>query len=745
MYIYENKTIVIIGAGLLQIPAIKIAKELGLKTIVTDYNEAAPGMKLADIPIVISTRDIDGTVREMRRINEDISIDGVITVGTDASRTVAAVANALNLPGIKFEDAIAATNKVKMRERFDEFNVPIPAFRKCWSLEDLKNIVAELGLPLVIKPTENMGARGVMKISDLSMLDVCFRNAKEGSPTGELIVEEYMDGPELSIDALVYKGDIKITGVADRIIEREPYFIELGHVMPSALPQEQLDDAVNVFIKGIKALGITNGAAKGDIKVTKKGAKVGEIAARLSGGFMSGYTYPYHSGVNLIKNAIDISLGYPPATLVPTRNFVAIEKAIIPPAGVIKEFAGIKEAMQVSGLMNIFIHKEIGDIVYEPKSNVEKTGNFIVVKETREEAWETVKQVESMIKVIVDPLNPLSWADISNKAKNSFDGKCFVCTVCNGIKCRGLIPGFGGIGNGNSFVRNCADLSNIKIITSTIHKVKTPDTSCRIGGIDLALPVIAAPMTGCDINMGNNISELEYASIIIEGCRQSGIIGLAGDGAQPNLFLAGIQAIRNNNGHGGAIFKPRESQKDIITRIKAANDAGAKITGIDIDGAAFITMALMGQPVNTKSIEELIEIKNATNSFFIIKGIMSVRDAFAAIDTGADAIVVSNHGGRISESHPSSISVLPEIVKAVNGRTRILFDGGIRTGEDIYKAIALGADAVLIGRPFATAALGGGVDGVKILVERYKKEFSTIMKLTGCSKISDIRTDYLIS
>jgi biotin carboxylase len=298
---YKGKSILIIGAGMLQVPAIRAASELGLTTIVTDYNDNAPGIKIADFPIIVSTKDIDGTVRKAKEFNKKNRIDGVITVGTDASMTVSAVANALNLPGIKFEDAEAASNKIKMRERLKLNNVPIPEFRKCWSLDELVKAASELKYPVVLKPADNMGARGVMKIENDIMLEKAYHNAKSASPSGELIVEEYMAGPELSIDALIFNGEIYITGVADRIIEREPYFIELGHVMPSNLEQSLLDDAVDVFKKGIKALGLTIGAAKGDIKVTKDGAKVGEIAARLSGGFMSAYTYPYSSGVKPYK------------------------------------------------------------------------------------------------------------------------------------------------------------------------------------------------------------------------------------------------------------------------------------------------------------------------------------------------------------------------------------------------------------------------------------------------------------
>ena len=507
---YNGKNLLIIGAGLLQVPVIKIANEIGLKTIVTDYNDNAPGMKMADYKLVISTRDIDGTVRIAKEFNEKIKIDGVITVGTDASMTVAAVANALGLPGIEFVNAEAASNKVKMRERFALHNVPIPKFSKCWNFSELKEFTKNVSYPLVIKPADNMGARGVMKIENETMLEFAFNNAKKGSPSGELIVEEYMDGPELSIDALIYNDEIFITGIADRLIEREPYFIEVGHIMPSNLPKDKLDDAVDVFRKGIKALGINLGAAKGDIKVTKNGAKVGEIAARLSGGFMSAYTYPYSSGVNLIRNAIDIALGYRPTNLNPTRNWVSIEKAFIPIQGVVTEILGIEDAKNIEGVKDIFLSVKVGDIFKEPTSNVEKAGNFIVVRESREKALDSVRKVEETLKIVTKERAKLNWNEIRHKAREKLNRSCMVCKSCNGVECRGRIPGVGGIGSGLTFIRNFKDLSKILIETKTIHDVTEIDTKINFLGVDFDIPLAAAPVTGCDINLGGLISELDY-------------------------------------------------------------------------------------------------------------------------------------------------------------------------------------------------------------------------------------------
>jgi isopentenyl diphosphate isomerase/L-lactate dehydrogenase-like FMN-dependent dehydrogenase len=511
--------------------------------------------------------------------------------------------------------------------------------------------------------------------------------------------------------------------------------------MPSALPEDKLNNAVEVFKAGIRALGLTMGAAKGDIKVTEDGAKIGEIAARLSGGFMSAYTYPLSSGVNLIANAIDIALGNPPENLVPTKNWVSIEKTILPAPGIIKDIIGVDRVLSIDGVKELFLHVGIGDEIVAPKSNVEKPLNYILVRETREEAWKTVEEVEKVLAIVTDDKKKISFQEISKKAKERFAGMCHVCPECNGEACKGLIPGMGGIGDGAAFIRNCKDFKNILIHTRMIHPVKEPDTSCEFLDTKLQLPLLVAPITGCDINMGNQITELEYDEQLISGAKDSGILAFVGDGAQPYLYQTGLRAVQEVQGHAGAIFKPRKNQHDIMTRLKEAEKCGTKIVGIDIDAAAFITMKMIGQEVSTKTVDELKELVDCTDIPFCVKGIMSAGDALCAVDAGVKYLIISNHGGRITPNQPSSISVLPEIKKAVGNKAKLILDGGIRSGEDIFKALALGADYCMIGRPFATAVLGGGRDAVKLLVEKYIAELQKIMLLTGAATIQDITAD----
>ena len=739
----RTKTIMIIGGGTMQVPAIKTAKEMGLKTVVTDYNSGAEGLKLADYPMVVSTRNIDMTVMMARDFTNSHPIHGVFTVGTDASKTVAAVANALNLLGIRYEVAEMSTNKIKMRERLKQKSIPVPNFKGIWTLKEAKDAIDELGLPLVIKPSDNMGARGVRKISVKDELISAFYDAKNASVSGEVIIEEFMDGPELSIDALIYNGEVVIAGIADRTIEMEPYFVETGHIIPSNLPKRDIENACQIIKDGIKALGIDFGAAKGDIKITNKGPKIGELAARLSGGFMSAYTFPLASGVDLIKAALKLSLGENSLDLKPKFQRVSVEKAIIAKPGRLISISCVEEARKIKGVAEIFIHKEIGNTIEDLKSNLGKLGNIITVADTREEALEINKKAMNMIKIEIGIPPKLDMEIIRNNARKRFNLTCKACENCDGKECAGQVPGMGGIGTGGSFRANLEALSRYKINVKTIHGAKNPDMSISFFGYKLRIPIFAAPITGTKTNMGGAIDEGDYVETVLKGCENAGTIGMAGDGATPDKYKMGLNAIKNSNGWGISIFKPREFNEEIIKRIKAAEKAGAIAVGVDIDAAVFTTMEQRAQPVGPKNREELICLINETHLPFIIKGIMTTDDAFAAVEAGAKAIVVSNHGGRVMDYMPGAVDVLPEIVKAVGGKIMILVDGGIRTGLDVLRSLALGANAVLIGRPIAVGAVGGGVDGVEYVLNQMAFELKRAMILTGCSNIANINQGIL--
>lgn len=336
----------------------------------------------------------------------------------------------------------------------------------------------------------------------------------------------------------------------------------------------------------------------------------------------------------------------------------------------------------------------------------------------------------------------MTWKEIRDVAREKLKPYCRVCVVCNGVACAGEVPGMGGVGTGSSFKANYDALSKIKLNLSTIHEVKEPDTSFEIFSQKLSMPVMAAPITGTPYNMGGAITEDAYCDEVIAGSLLSGTIGWTGDGADPAMYSSGINAIKKNNGKGIPIIKPR-SQEEIIKRIRLAEEAGAVAVGVDIDGAGLVTMALKGQPVSPKTPKEIEELVKATTLPFILKGIMTLREAEIAYELGVKAIVVSNHGGRILDHTPGVAEVLPEITEKLKGKIVIIADGGVRSGVDVLKLLALGADAVLIGRPVVVAVVGGGREALKLYFENIKNELRQAMLLTGVSSVRNVRREII--
>ena len=327
--------------------------------------------------------------------------------------------------------------------------------------------------------------------------------------------------------------------------------------------------------------------------------------------------------------------------------------------------------------------------------------------------------------------------NIQLTAKKKMEGYCHVCPICNGRACAGQVPGMGGTGTGEAFTENVRALSRVKLNMRTIHDALDPDTSVTLFGQQLKTPIMGAPITGSGINAGGAINELEMVSGIVEGSKLAGSLGWIGDPANASMYEDGLSAIRSA-GQGVAIIKPRIDQQEILSLFKLAEEAGAVALGIDLDGAGLITMALKGQPVGPKTVSQLKELISGTSLPFIVKGIMTADEAVKCVEAGAHAIVVSNHGGRVSDQTPGAAVVLPAIVKAVKGKITILVDGGIRSGTDVLKLLALGAEGILIGRPLIVAAYGGGTEGVQTLVEKYTAQLRAAMILTGCKDLEAI-------
>lgn len=336
----------------------------------------------------------------------------------------------------------------------------------------------------------------------------------------------------------------------------------------------------------------------------------------------------------------------------------------------------------------------------------------------------------------------MDYNEMLKNAREKLNGSCKVCKVCNGVACAGEVPGMGGKGTGQAFIENIKALEKVKLNMRVIHNVSKPDTSVELFGKKMEAPIFAAPITGTTLNMGGKLTEREYIEPVVEGCSNSGIYAMVGDTAVDAFLIENLDVLKCHNGDGIVFIKPWDNE-NIIKKIKLAEQSGAFAVGVDIDACGLVTLSLHGKPVVPKNIEQIKELVNSTKLPFILKGIMTVEDALMAVEAGADAIVVSNHGGRVLDFTPGSADVLPKIAKAVKGKIKILADGGVRTGVDVVKMLGLGADAVLIGRPFVTASFGGATDGVETYVKKIKSEIEGAMILTGCSKISEINENVI--
>lgn len=331
----------------------------------------------------------------------------------------------------------------------------------------------------------------------------------------------------------------------------------------------------------------------------------------------------------------------------------------------------------------------------------------------------------------------MNYSDVKKEARVNLNGSCKVCKVCNGIACAGEVPGMGGKGTGNAFTENVVALEKYKLNMRVIHSAKNPDTSIEMFGKKMDIPVFVAPVSGTTLNMGGKYSEDDYINWVIGGSLDAGIFPMVGDTAVDSFLISNLKALKEFDGEGIVFIKPWEN-KNIIEKIRLAEEAGAFAVGVDIDACGLITLALHGKPVMPKSVEEIKELVNSTKLPFILKGIMTVDEALLAVEAGVDAIVVSNHGGRVLDETPGTADVIEDIAKAVKGKVKILADGGIRTGVDVLKFLALGADAVLIGRPFVTASFGGQREGVKTYIEGLKGELKSAMVLTGCNDVASV-------
>lgn len=336
----------------------------------------------------------------------------------------------------------------------------------------------------------------------------------------------------------------------------------------------------------------------------------------------------------------------------------------------------------------------------------------------------------------------MNYQEVLINARTCIGDYCKACNECNGRVCKNQMPGPGAKGVGDTAIRNYDKWKEIRVNMDTLTENKKVDMSLELFGQTFKYPFFAGPVGAVNLHYGDKYDDMTYNNALVSACAKEGILAFTGDGVNPDVMKAATTAIKKVDGLGIPTVKPWNIDT-IKEKMDLVKDSGAIAVAMDIDAAGLPFLKNMNPPAGAKSVEELKEIIEIAGIPFIVKGIMTVKGALKAKEAGATAIVVSNHGGRVLDGCPATAEVLADIVDAVGDSMKIFVDGGIRSGVDIFKALALGADGVLICRTFVTALYGGEEEGVKTYINKLASELEDTMAMCGAYSLKDITRDMI--
>ena len=334
----------------------------------------------------------------------------------------------------------------------------------------------------------------------------------------------------------------------------------------------------------------------------------------------------------------------------------------------------------------------------------------------------------------------MNYNEVLEKARGNIGPYCKACPVCNGKACGNSMPGPGSKNPGNGAARNFDAWQKVYVNMDTINSHDVPTTDFTMFGHTFGLPIFTAPIGALPMHYSDAYDDFAYNDILIPTAVECGGMSFTGDGVDPEIMKRAVAAMNKVGGVGVPTIKPWNVEA-VMAKLDILNENNIFAAAMDIDGAGLPFLKAMNPNAGSKTVEELREIISYAKMPFIIKGIMTPRAAEKAVEAGAAGIVVSNHGGRVLGQTRATADVLPDIARAVKGKCVILVDGGIRSGVDVFKAIALGADAVLIGRPFVPAVYGGEAEGAKLLFDKYKAELIDTMTMCGAHSLAEISPD----
>lgn len=397
----EKKGILIVGGGLLQIAALEKAKELGYYTFLTDMNENCPASKYADEFFQLSTKDIKGHINLVEELRKENKISAVYTQGCDVEYTVAMAANAAGLPGVSPEAALNCNDKIRMRKILNDSGVDYVKYGCAKSADEALKVVKDIGLPCIIKPADNSASRGLTKIYKEEEVTDAFKSSISNCfLRKEAIIEELLTGNEFSIDTVIYNGKLYPAGISDRVFKNyHEYAVQIGSITPSLLPELLQQDMYNLMDKAAQALGVDNGAFKGDIIIVNNKPKIIEVTARTSGGFDSQYRKPFSFGIDILKCTIDIAMGneFDPYDLIPKWFKWSMTTSVFPKPGIVRKIKGINKLKKIKGVRKIFIDLKEGDIVEPYIHCARRVNHIIITADTYNELMNLEEQVQKTL------------------------------------------------------------------------------------------------------------------------------------------------------------------------------------------------------------------------------------------------------------------------------------------------------------------------------------------------------------
>lgn len=403
----DSRSILFVGGGQETIPGVEIAKAMGLCVIVSDMSAEAPCVKLADHFLLADTYSVSDTLREVESFCEKYrSIDGVMCMATDVPLTVAIVAQELGLAGIPVEAAKIVSDKMLMKDCFKASYLPIPWYSEVSDAENLKQIVRDRGQPLIIKPVDSRGARGVLKLMEDVDLEWAYLTSLSYSPSSRVMVEEFLSGPQVSTESLIVEGKVYTIGFSDRNYELldkyAPHIIEDGGDLPSALlpaDQKRIKDTV---AQTASVLKITNGVIKGDMVLSGGDPYIIEVATRLSGGYFCSHEIPLNTGVDFVRIAIQMAMGESISedSLLVSKDLAVCQRYFFPEPGVVQKII-IPEWINTHSDVNLCeIRVSVGDVIAEATHHPSRAGLVITSGKNRAEALNLARKVVRDIHIV---------------------------------------------------------------------------------------------------------------------------------------------------------------------------------------------------------------------------------------------------------------------------------------------------------------------------------------------------------